>query len=208
MQSRGNRASVCIFATTAVVISLLAAPAVAETLTGVYSDQEGEFTLEYRDDQHVRMERGSPEEGYMLVRPEGNYMVMKTDEGWRYMGPDTESQSMPGDGLDLDTTGQTATVAGIEGVVYRFNAAAFGPEDEQEMVLTDNPDVERLSRGFMAVIAGAESLQEWLGEIEDIPHKGLLRNSEFELIRIKDEEDLPAAHFELPPDARPIAGGG
>lgn len=207
MQSRRKGGAARIFFTAAVIIGLSASPAVADLL-GVYESEDGDFTIEYRDDQHVRMERGAPEEGYMLVRPEGNYMVMQTDEGWRYMGPDTESQSLSGAGLDLEATGQSMTVAGIEGVVYRFNAAAFGPVDEQEMVLTDDPEVERLTRGFMAVIAGADGLQEWADEIRDIPHKGLLRNDEFELLRIEAEQDLPSSRFELPPDARPVAGGG
>lgn len=193
----------------AIILTLFALPAAAD-LVGVYRGAEGEFTIEYRDDEHIRMQRGPAESGFILVRPDGNYMVMRTDDGWRYMGPDSafESESGSGPDFELERTGRRATVAGIEGIVYRHNAAGLGPGDQQEMVLTDHPQVVRLTRALMTVIAGPDGAEEWAGEIEDVPHKGLLRNEELELLRIENERDLPASRFELPPDAEPMAAGG
>lgn len=199
----------CLKISAGIMLALFFQPATAE-LIGVYQSPDGEFTIEYRDDQHIRMERGSARAGFLLVRPEGNYMVMHTNDGWRYMGPDSAYDTGDGSIADIkpESTGRNATVAGIEGVVYRYNAAGFGPEDQQEMVLTDDPRVTRLTRALMTLIAGPDALEDWLNEIGDIPHQGLLRNDEFELLRIEEKPDLPSSRFELPPDAEPMATGG
>lgn len=208
MQQKPNASITRLMGPAAVILALFSPPAAAD-LVGVYRSADGEFTIEYRDDEHIRMERGSAEAGFILARPEGNYMVMRTDEGWHYMGPESpfESEAASDTELELESTGRSETVAGIEGLVYRHNAAGSGPVDEQEMVLTDHPPVVRLTRAFMTLIAGPEAAKEWADEMADIPHKGLLRNDEFELLRIEDGQQLPASRFELPPDASPMAAG-
>jgi hypothetical protein len=205
-----RKASITHLMGPAVAALALFSLAAAADLVGVYRGAEGEFTIEYRDDEHIRMERGSAEAGFLLARPEGSYMVMRTDEGWHYMGPESPLESDAGSDPDfeLESTGRSETVAGIEGVVYRYNGAGFGPEDQQEMVLTNHPQVVRLTRAFMTLIAGPDAAKEWADEMADIAHKGLLRNEGFELLRIEDSQQLPASRFELPPDARPMTGDG
>lgn len=103
----------------------------------------------------------------------------------------------------LDATGETETVAGLEGDVYQLAwVDKAGNAHTDELVLSDNPQVRELSAGFDAyqqsVTGEPDAIAVALAERE----LGLLRfGDRFRLTSLSTESPAPE-RFTLPEDAQ------
>lgn len=98
----------------------------------------------------------------------------------------------------VKATGETETVAGIEGRVYRVTLARDGKSKTYEVVLTDNPTVVELTGIAMARMVSVLGDQSAVMEsyVSALPedYRGILR--------IGDRFQLTAVSSENPPDKR------
>lgn len=167
------------------------------------------MTFEWGDGGEVRMEVPG-QQGYMLVRDGHAYAVRGS--GAKAMVLDLtvmhNSGGEAGGGglagrtalLGLDALGGSATVAGIEGELYRMRWREAGEEKSGRVVLSGDPMAQSLSDawGELARSMGAERDEGGVMSALQERGLGLLRlEGQFEVVEITG--DTPAAdRFELP----------
>ncbi len=194
---------------------LLASPLAAADLTGVYATPDGELTVAYQDEDHMRL--SIAEEQIVLFRPDDFYLLHRQAGEWRYVaGSDLPNIQAGGSGsegeVELEATGRTEEVAGIEGEVYKARSSSGGETSVTEVVLTDDPRVHELTRALMSLPGRLGDLGaqggSWQADLPadaegDLRDKGILRSGDIRLESVS-EKAIPDSEFELPPDAQPM----
>ncbi len=208
---------------------LLISPAlVAADVTAVF-DLDGEsVTIEYRDDENVRMR--APDDNYMMRQNDEVYVVSRQGGEWQVLalsdfaamiggmagnaGEDTEMETE--EEYDFRDTGRTEVVAGIEGAVHEVveTDGSNGEEVVAEVVLSDNDAAVQAYRGMFSIISalGEMAGQQGLGEMMDTAYGGgnravLRSDDDWRLVSI-NEDRIPDDHFVLPAEPTTIPGFG
>lgn len=190
--------------------------AVLADITAVFESEDGGMTIEYRDDNHVRMRTADNTffvirdgKGYMVSREGGEWLVIAVDDTSKMMGGGADDRE-----FDLRDTGRTETIAGIKGRVYEYAerdswTGDLGPTTE--IVLSDDADVRAVYRGIMrttgilTAMAGGQMENPGAPAIGD---KGLLRHgNEWRLLSL-NRNPIPDRHFSLPAEPRRMPGFG
>ncbi|MFB4205237.1 hypothetical protein KBTX_03689 [wastewater metagenome] len=167
------------------------------------------MTFEWGDDGEVRMEVPG-QQGYMLVRDGHAYAVRGS--GADAMVLDLTAMQKgggeaKGDGLagrtallGLDALDGSATVAGIDGELYRMRWREKGEEKSGRVVLSDDPMAQSLSDAWGELARSMGADWDEGGVMSGLQERGLglLRlEGQFEVVEISG--DAPAAgRFELP----------
>ncbi|WP_163574138.1 hypothetical protein [Halomonas faecis] len=149
--------------------------------------------------------------GYMVSDMQGQTVIMemaKLREMAEGMAGDAGAETPMADEQasevnSLEATGETETVAGVEGELYRMSwTDKAGNRHDNELVLSDDARVRELSAGFDAyqqsMTGEADAVAAALAERE----LGLLRfGDRFRLTSLSGESP-DTARFELPEDAQ------
>lgn len=175
----------------------------------VYSTPDGEFTVEYRDADHVRF--GLPEGAFMMITGGEGYAVSRTGDGWVAVSAEQIRAMTGGSGESADqyrltATGQKETVAGIEGERYVVEVGDDWADDwrrDGEVVLSTDQRVNALGRAFarLAEVFGDVEGQAAMADAQgiDLNRVGLLATEEMKLVSVSNER-LPDRNFQLPPN--------
>lgn len=198
-----------------VVASLLAGTAVMSGISlaqadtrGVYSTPDGEFTIEYRDNDHIRF--ALPDGGFFLVTGGEGYALSRGSDGWMAVSADDIRQLMDAEEsteqVRVTPLGGRETVAGIAGERYRVEVGdewADDWRDDGEVVLADDPRVRDMGRALrrMASLFGDANDQAALNEADgiDLDRYGLLESDDMRLSSISSERFADRI-FQLPPN--------
>lgn len=202
-----------------IMLAALALPGVAiaaggtATIESTTTQESLQFDVSWRGDM-VRMDFPQQPGAYMIVRDGKGYSV--SSQGGQTMVLDMSSMQKMGQGGDnkgagmaasefqtldlLEATGDSATVAGIEGEIYAIEwTDQQGESNRSAVVLTENAQVQGLT-------AALRTAAEAMGAAESDPlskevlsrDMGVLRFADkFELVSISDEAPA-ASDFELP----------
>lgn len=216
--TRGVTAMMMLLALLVLLVLPLAALAGG---TATLATDGGTIQLAWQDDGAVRMDTQS-QNSYMLMRDGKIYTVDMSAQPPRVMdmsgmmkmfsamaGKSTQSQLPFGQIESVEATGESATVAGIEGRVYEITVTdADGQTKTKTAVLTDNPLVVSMTQAYVNSLlkAMAPDMADKLLAALPADDRGLLRSGddEFRITAISDEE--PAASvFALP--AKPTSLG-
>jgi len=198
-------------------------PATGQSMSGEASDA----TVIWNDDDAVRMDIKG-QSGYLLMRDDNVYSVSQSGGGAQVMelsGMMKMMQSMgrtaakagnknPFGRVDsVNATGDTETVAGIEGRVYHMSwTSGDGRRQSGDAVLTDNALVVAMTRAYIGVLAGMGGEDTWSAFQNALPGKdrGLLRmGDQFRVGSIR-RADPSASTFTLPAkpmDMKSLMGG-
>lgn len=198
-------------------VAFAASSAVAADYVGTYMTPDGEMTLEYRDDQNLRVL--TPEGDHMLISGGSTYVVSQQDGEWMVMSMDemlamgAESAPVEEAEYRMNATGRTESVGGFSGEVYevqRCDAWSGDCTADGEVVVSDDHRVANLFAGMQAM--SRQMSQHDGDDIIDMPAGmegyGLLRADGVEL-RSAEQTTLPDHTFSLPPNHRmvdPMAG--
>ncbi|MBB3231387.1 hypothetical protein [Halomonas stenophila] len=147
--------------------------------------------------------------GYMVSQMQGQTMVMdmaRLREMAENMGGDQASAgiaSQQASAVDaLEATGETETIAGLEGEVYRLQwTDKAGSAHDDEMVLSENPQVRELMASFHAYQQSMTGEPDPIATTLEERGLGMLRfGDRFRIAELSDESPA-ASTFELPEDA-------
>jgi hypothetical protein len=199
-------------------------------LVGTWKTEDNNsLKISYRDKNHVRMEAG--QDGYILVSGDKVYMVNRTKGKWQAVDMDEMSGMMKMFGKgDLNAksgehyrprfepTGRKETVAGYTGEVYLVTYAdGSGGKQEQEMVMSDHPDVKKLNEAWvslasrMAQMTGkdmAEALESATKEAREKGYGGILRSGDEMVLEKIEKPSLKASYYQLPAEAELVHMSG
>lgn len=212
-------APVGVLATLVILLAALAFPVTAAAAGGSATIESStpqeslQFDVSWRSDM-VRMEFPQQPGAYMIVRDGKGYSI--SNQGGQTMVLDMSSLQEMGQGGDengagvgssefqsldlLEATGDSATVAGIEGEIYAIEwTDDQGESHRGTVVLSEHPQVRALTttlRKTAEAMGAAET--DPLSEAVIGRDMGVLRfDDKFELVSISG--DAPAAsEFELP----------
>jgi hypothetical protein len=183
------------------------------TIESTSAEESLQFEVNWRDDM-VRMDFPQQPDAYMIVRDGKGYSV--SSQGGQTMVLDMSSLQKMGQGGDkqsagvgssefqtldlLEATGDTVTIAGIEGEIHAIEWTDQQDESHRgTVVLSANPQAQSLTAALRTAAeamgaAEADPLSEAVLERD----MGVLRfDDKFELVSISG--DAPAAsEFELP----------
>lgn len=176
----------------------------------------GAMSLSWSDPQTVRMTpEGQP--AYVLVREGKVYSI--TNAGGSLMVMDISSMSgmIPQQGAtpqqetgtiadaravtSVEPTGETETVAGIEGEIYEISwKDSRGGSHVDEAVLSEHDTAVEMTAAFRAFAdaMGSAGNTDAIGERMSATGKGLLRFSDNFRVTAISSETPPAGEFELP----------
>ena len=162
------------------------------------------------DDNHLKMEFPGNEEGFMLAREDGVYTVVHSPAGQIVMDLNEMSQMHGGDQTpeftegyaqsvdSFEDTGQTRTVAGIEGAIYAVSWTDFdGVSHDAQAVLTDDQRVVELTQAMQYLGVLDADREDALGEYVLGQGLGVLLFEEYEVASIESASH-PSGTFELP----------
>lgn len=182
--------------------------------------------VSYRDTNHIRMDVGA--EGYMLVSDEKVYMVTRSDGKWTAMDMDEMAGMMKLFGQKapdktgrsvgetrFETTGRKETIAGYEGEVYRvIYTDSSGKASEQEVVLSNHPDVKELNQSWIALASRMAQIMD-RNAADELKHAtqaareqgigGMLRSGEDMILQNLKRTSLKASHYKLPKGVQMVA---
>ncbi|MQM39609.1 hypothetical protein KBTX_03639 [wastewater metagenome] len=201
---------------TAGALALAALPALAAgtATVRVGGDSQGGMkpvNFAWSDDGEVRMEAPG-QGGYMLVRDGRAYAVRGSGadatvfdltalrEGRDGQAPTGASNEL----LELESLGESVTVAGMDGEVYRMRWRQEGEEKSGRVVLSDDPRAQSLSDAWGAMIRGMGADGGEDGIMAELKERGvgMLRiEGQYEVVEISGDS-LAAERFELP--AEPV----
>ena len=209
----------------------LASQAAVADVTAVFDASEGSVTIEYRDDDHVRLLSSENTyfviregKGYIVNQERGESQVIALDNMAAMTGfmrgaaePEPETERDTGN-FRLTDTGRSETVAGIRGEVYEYAERDSRTADWQigeEIVLSDDADARAAYRGLTRItellgeMAGQQGLDgkpdDILVELKD---KAVLRyGNEWRLASI-DRQSIPDSNFTLPAEPMTMPGAG
>ncbi|QKT03822.1 hypothetical protein HUS23_08320 [Ectothiorhodospiraceae bacterium 2226] len=213
-------------AAAALLAATVAAPAAWADATAVFATPEGEVTIEYRDDDHVRMRAG--DDAFFVIREGKAYMVGREGSRWHVVAMDDMAAWVGAaggggkrDGAGVDTevrlrdTGRRETVAGIPGQVYTYaerDARTGQWAAEEEIVLSDHADARAAYRGLVRItevlgaMAGEQGLDKGPGDVPELADKAVLRYGAQWRLTSLNRDRIPDRHFTLP--AEPMAMPG
>jgi hypothetical protein len=183
------------------------------------------ITIEYRDDNHVRM--SAPGGGYLIITGGEGYIAAQDGRNWTVfrfrdmaamisrMGASMGAMGLGGDDiniLDVDgtpeirNTGRTETVAGISGEVYEVIStnASNGNREVTELVLSDHPDALSAYQGFMRIttmmgeMVGVRGLDALMDDTYGLAGKAILRADNDWVLTSVNRGNIPDANFVLP----------
>ncbi len=182
-------------------------------------------TIEYRDDNHVRMR--SPDGGYLVITEGRGYMVSGSPGQWMVLSMDdfaAMAQQAGISGTDIDTaddqgnytlrdTGRTETIAGIQGQVHEVIVSdGWGEERVSEVVLSSHEDAVAAYRGMMAVVrvlgemAGQQGLDGMMQTQYGLDNRAILRaDGDWRLTSVQ-RGSIPDSSFTLPAEPTEIPG--
>lgn len=214
-------------------IGLLALPPlVAADVTAVFETGDETMTIEYRDDQNVRMH--APGDGYIMRQDDEVYIISREGGDWRVLALSDFAAMMGGiaagagqntapdsaemeDGFDFRDTGRTEVVAGIEGTVHEVvesDGWGGGGEVVAEVVMTDHDAAVQAYRGLFSIIgamgemAGQQGLGDMMQTAYGVSDRAILRsNDDWRLVSL-DESSIPDNYFTLPAEPTSIPGFG
>lgn len=207
MRIHGIRKGLCL--------SLLAALPLTGLAAGSATLGTGQATsrILWQDSDTLRMQQGSNDGDYFLVRDGTAYSV--TNRGGKPMvidmgamlqmmrgaaGSQDAQPNLPQPG-SFEATGDRETVAGIPGQVYRMQwTDGQGQQHKQEVVLTDDPRVVEMTRAYLGSIGAMFGGESASGFQQAMPAdaRGLLRvGQDFRLVEISDAQPAES-EFELP----------
>lgn len=193
------------------VLLILSVMAQAQADTrGVYSMPDGDFTIEYRDDDHIRF--GLPDGGFFLITGGEGYALSRDGGAWTAVSAEQIRQVVQvdasGDQVRFTSLGQRETVGGIRGERYRVEVGDEWADDwrhDGEVVLSDDPRVRDMGRAMrrMAEMFGDVNDQAAFTDAIgiDVDRYGLLQTEEMRLTGISTES-LSDRNFRLPPNVR------
>lgn len=217
-----------------VSVGLMAfAPLAAADVTAVFEVEGGEtMTIEYRDDQNVRMR--APGDGYILRQGDEVYVISREGGDWQVFALSDFAAMMGGmaagagqnaaadaaemeNGYEFRDTGRTEVVAGIEGTVHEVvesDGWGGGEEVVAEVVMSDHDGAVQAYRGMFSIVSamGAMAGQQGLGDLMETAYGGdnraiLRSNDEWRLVSL-EEGDIPDNYFTLPAEPMSIPGFG
>lgn len=210
-------------------LMMAAGPVWAKDIVGTWKTAENRpLTISYRDDDHMRMETG--QDGYMLVRGDKVYAVNRKGGKWQAVDMDemTGMMKMFGQGavhaaaireetVRFEPTGRSETIAGYKGNEYRVTYVdGSGQSHEQEVVLSDHPDVKELSDAWvglasrMAQMIGkqtAEELERATRLVREKGYGGILRSGDDMILQSLERVSRKASYYELPSNVEMVHMG-
>jgi len=183
------------------------------------------ITIEYRDDNHVRM--SAPGGGYLIITGGEGYIAAQDGRNWTVfrfrdmaamisrMGASMGAMGLGGGEiniLDVDgtpeirNTGRTETVAGISGEVYEVIStnASNGNREVTELVLSGHADALSAYQGFMRIttmmgeMAGIQGLDALMDDTYGLAGKAVLRADNDWILTSVNRGNIPDANFALP----------
>lgn len=205
--SRSARILLCLAA------MLLPLAAIAGGTATIATDG-GTMQLAWQDHGAVRMDIEG-QDHYMVMRDGRIYAVDMSAQPPRVMdmsgmmkmfaamaGESAQSQMPFGQIESVEATGESATVAGIEGRVYEVTMTdPDGQTETKTVVLTDNPLVVSMTQAYVDALLQTLAPDVAAGLLAALPadDRGLLRSgeSDFRVTAISGEEPS-ASLFELP----------
>lgn len=197
---------------------VLGAPAVsAADYVGTYMTPDGSMTMEYRDDQNLRVRTADGE--HLLISGGSTYVVYQEGGEWLVMPMDAVFGAAGGSApveeaeYRMNATGRTEVVAGFQGEIYeveRCDAWSGDCSRDDEVVVSDDPRVANLFAGMQAMSRQMSQHEgdDVLEMPEGMENYGLLRAHGVEL-QSAEQTRLPDNTFALPPNHRvvdPMAG--
>ncbi len=196
------------------MLLLLPIQAFAGDITSVFKNADGStFSISVRDLQHVRMDTAP--DAYSLLSGEKLYMVSRDEDGqWSAMDMDQMAGMMgmigggTQDSSSYDSkyvnTGRTERIAGYTGKVYEVEVTENGKlVSRDEVVLSSHGDIERVSKGWMAIVKQMSSIMsldmaEVIDESESHGYGGVLRYGDDMILQSVSKTSLSASYFALP----------
>ena len=185
------------------------------TITSNDSQQDMQMQIQWAGDK-MRMDfSGQQQHGYMLMRDGKGYMV--TQQGGQpiimdmamlremsdSMGDNTGAMASQAETVDsLEATGETETVAGVEGKVYRLEWTDRGGQSHEDtLVLSDDPLAHEMLTAFQNYVEAVMGRADPIGAAVLEKDLGMLRfGDRFKVADIADTSP-DTGTFELPEDA-------
>lgn len=175
----------------------------------VYSSDDGEVVIEYRDRDNLRIQ--VPGGGFLLVTEGEAYSLARDDGKWFAISVDQIAE-MTGKGKTLDVRmtalGSKEKIAGIVGEVYSVEEGDSWAGDWQEkgqVVLSSDARVRGLGQAFQRMgemFGGMDARVDFAGSgDEELMRLGLLRSDDMVLQSVKNDA-LPDRNFSLPPNVQ------
>lgn len=200
------------------VLLAAALPALADgkaTITTQDAQEPMQMVIHW-DDDRMRMDFPSQQQGYMLLRDGKGYMVAEQGGQTIVMDMATlkemtdamgdEAGAMSGNQAQsvesLDATGERETIAGIEGEVYRVRwTDRSGNSHDDRLVLSEEPLAREMLAAFQDYVETVMGEPDPIGASVLERDLGMLRfGDKFEVAEIADASP-DAAMFELPENA-------
>lgn len=202
---------------------------IADTTAVFNAGGNDQITIEYRDENHVRM--SAPGGGYMIITGGEGYIASRDGNDWTVFavrdmaemmsrfGANFGAMSMGGDDIsivdaegdiEVRNTGRRETVAGIQGEVYEVTATdADGNRETTELVMSDDRDARDAYQGFMRIttlmgeMVGIQGLDQLMDDAYGLGGKAVLRADNDWILTSLNTGNIPDANFNLP--AEPMA---
>ena len=177
-----------------------------------YDTPDGEFTVEYRDADNLRIGLPGPERQFLLIADGEGHVLGRDDDGW-YAISTEQIAELSGDApsqpdVRIEPLGQEEMVAGFVGELYRLDEGddwAGEWEEIDRIVLSDDTRLRGIGQAFQRMgelFEGVEQDAEMVGVGQvDTSEYTLLRSRDMELTEFSSDT-LPDHSFSLPPDVR------
>lgn len=211
--------------------SMLWSSSAAADVTGNFeADGMETVRIEYRDDDHVRMQTPDGSyivvtggEGYMVSREGGEWLVYALDD-FRQMfesigigGPDgadfSAMMDMDESAYQMRDTGRSETIAGIRGNVHEvIMSDGWDEEVTGEVVLTDNRDAVDVYRGMLRItrlmgeMAGQQGMDSLMAGMYGLQDRAILRADDDWRLASIERNAIPSNAFTLPAEPSEIPG--
>ncbi len=184
-------------------------------VTAVFEAGSERMTIEYRDDNHIRMQ--AADGNFILVNAGKAYIVAREDGKWQVLALDDLAAMAGAAGLSgtstradrgeatLRDTGRNETVAGIRGRVHQVVMSDGWSEDVVgEVVLSDDANARAAFRGMvrLTTLMGQMAQQHGMGDFDQglpaLGNRAILRaDNDWRLASVK-RGSIPDRHFTLP----------
>lgn len=206
-----------------VAVLLIALPALAiaggKATFEISGQADATTTLTWQDAETLRMQSGA-QPGYILLRDGKAYSVTNVGGTPRVMALQGMMKMMQGMGKQaghtpaapdfghidsVETTGDSETVAGIDGHVYQMHwTDADGSKKSGKAVLTGDPLAVEMTHAYLGSVAAMSDSESQTNFQKSLPsgQQGLLRLGDTFRVQSIERADPPASTFELP--AKPM----
>ncbi len=196
-----------------VPLALGAAGTVTADTRAVYETPDGEFVVEYRDADNLRLAVPGEEQQFLVISDGDGYVLGRDDQGWYAIDVEQlaelaadEDSAAPD--VRVEATGEERMVAGIVGQVYDLEEGDSWADDWQkvdQVVLSDDSRLSGIGTAFQRVAEVFEGMEQdvemvGVGQVDTADY-ALLRSSDMEMTSFSSDT-LPDQNFQLPPDVR------